>query len=851
MIRALLAPLNRLCIGPRITIGFAVVLTVLVVLTLIGNLALRRASVEFDRLALYQGQTNRILDIERRAIDLQRRVLAYTYSGYGGIVARVRVSIRELRVQIEMAKLGTRDPEQARLLQRMSEVFRLYGDNFESTVIERGQRDRALHHDFQPLGQRIGERLVELRQETAHSGAYDLAARIGSARENILLAHQHALEFENAPDSSLARAAHASIDALERELAAARDQPGYAAVSERLGEIATLTRDYRAALSGFLQATRAYLHLVYVVLAGEAGELAQLADLLKTLNLTRQTELRARMLRENRFIQHVTLSISSLAVFLTILLAWRIGRGITQPLMAMTRTLTDLTQGRLDAEIPYRERTDEIGAMAQAANVFREEVAKKERAEAANRAKSLFLAHMSHELRTPLNAILGFSQLMARMPDTPPDQQRYLTIINNSGSHLLAMINDILDMSKIEAGQLESDFQPVDLWRLLDEIDSLFGLRAAHQGIAFVLDRGPNLPRAIGTDPGKLRQVLINLIGNAFKFTERGEVRMRVGIQEAESKGLRLIVEIADSGCGIPPDQLSSIFAPFVQAGTRGQEGTGLGLAICQRFVELLGGEIQVESEPGHGSRFRFWLPVETAADSEAPPLDEPRQALELELEPDQPAYRLLSVEDNPDNRLLLATILKPLGLELREATNGAEGVQRFETWRPHLIWMDIRMPVMDGREATRRIRALPGGDSCKIIAITASTFVEERAQILANGFDDFLSKPYRDTDIHRLLGRHLGLRFRAGERPPAPLAASATMPEVPEGLMSVMRDAVILGDSERIETLLQELDERHPQVAALLREWVADYQYERILRWLEDDDGRRTDRTADHPGGR
>ncbi len=611
---------------------------------------------------------------------------------------------------------------------------------------------------------------------------------------------------------------------------------------ERIQDVLTLSRDYRAALSGMAQSTRTYLHLIYVVMAGEAAELDRLAQTLKERTLKQQAEIRSSLSRDNRLIRNFTFLVSALAVWLATLLSWRITRGITLPLLAMTRTLTDLTHGRMDAEIPYRDRTDEIGAMAQAADIFREEVGKKERAEAANRAKSLFLAHMSHELRTPLNAILGFSQLMARMPDTPQDQQRYLTIINASGSHLLTMINDILDLSKIEAGQFNIDITAFDLWRLLDEVASLFSLRADHQGLDFLLERAPNLFRVIRTDPSKLRQILINLLGNALKFTEQGQIRMRVHGEQPSQETRRLVIEIEDSGPGIPPEKLPSIFAPFVQAGPDHQDGTGLGLAICKRFIDMLGGAIRVESEVGRGSRFRFWLPVEIAEDTEVEPLENAARG-RLALEPGQPNYRILNVEDNANNRLLLATILKPLGLDVREASNGAEGVRLFETWRPDLIWMDIRMPVMDGREATRRIRALPGGDSCKIIAITASTFTEERARILAAGFDDFLSKPYRDRDIHRLLGRHLNLRFHDEERPSAAkLMTASSAIEIPENLASLLRDAIILGDSERIEALLRGIDERYPAAAAMLQAWVADYQYDRILRWLEDDDARRND---------
>jgi len=377
----------------------------------------------------------------------------------------------------------------------------------------------------------------------------------------------------------------------------------------------------------------------------------------------------------------------------------------------------------------------------------------KELAETANRAKSVFLANMSHELRTPLNAILGFSKLMSNRPDTTAGQRENLDIISNSGDHLLSLINNVLDISKIEAGHMVREDATINLDRFLHEIESLISVQVAQKGLHFTMEQSPDLPSNITVDSGKLRQVLINLIGNAIKFTESGGVSLRAEVAKQESTQLaQLRFEVEDTGIGIREEDREIIFSPFEQKIDQplAETGTGLGLAICKQYVEFMGGQIGVTSEPGKGSVFHFEIPVEVL-----PPSKDIITELEHKrvtgLAEGQGRYRLLITEDHPENRLLLRKLLEPLGFDLREAVNGKEAVALFEQWRPHLVWMDIRMPrmpVMNGLEATRRIRESDAGAQTRIVALTAHALEEERREILEAGCDDFIRKPYRDTEI-------------------------------------------------------------------------------------------------------
>jgi len=375
---------------------------------------------------------------------------------------------------------------------------------------------------------------------------------------------------------------------------------------------------------------------------------------------------------------------------------------------------------------------------------------------------------MSHELRTPLSAILGFSRMLIHDSGMNREQQERLDIINRSGEHLQGMVNDILSLSKIEAGRIELKQDIFDVRQMLQDVGRMFKSQAEGTDLRFTLELDPVLSPWMQGDVGKLRQVLINLLGNAVKFTETGDVWLRAGSQPvADNPGMVLLrLEVQDTGPGIPQDKLAEVFDTFVQLDntpyTKG--GTGLGLAISKTLVEMMDGKITVESEPGVGALFTVSIPLHLAEAGETMDAESPTAEV-IGLTSGQPDWRILVVDDNRENRLLLRSLLSRVGFNVQEAGDGKEAITKYKQWHPHFIWMDIRMPGMDGYEATKKIRALAGGAEVKIVAVTASILTEQREAILASGCEDVVRKPFRDQEIFDAMSHYLGVQYLYSKR--------------------------------------------------------------------------------------
>ena len=480
-----------------------------------------------------------------------------------------------------------------------------------------------------------------------------------------------------------------------------------------------------------------------------------------------------------------------------------------------------------------------------------------EAANGASQAKSEFLANMSHELRTPLNAILGFSHLMARDDNLTETQASNLRIINRSGEHLLGLINSVLDMSKIESGRAVLHLDTVHLHSLLTDIVDMFVLRANEKGLALTVDRAANLPTDVYIDAGKLRQILVNLLSNAIKSTDRGTVTLRAAVAPPEASSDHVLsFEVHDTGCGIRAEDMGKIFDAFVQSevGLNTRSGTGLGLTITQKFIALMGGQLQVfsggmsyspgaqrpqptQAAPEVGSCFRVTLPV-LIGPSTAPASAAAGQRA-IGLAEGESSPRILIAEDRWESSHLLQQLLRPLGFDVQVAQDGQAAIDLWRRWRPDLIWMDMRMPVMDGFEATQYIKAQPEGAQTIIIALTASSLERDRSKVMAAGCNDYVRKPFRTEQILEKMTEHLGVRYQYDtvSTPKAPprsvIAVSPLLAQMPQAWVLRLQQAAKCADDELILALLDE--DLVPQLAQAVQTIIGDFRYDILIQATAD----------------
>lgn len=509
-------------------------------------------------------------------------------------------------------------------------------------------------------------------------------------------------------------------------------------------------------------------------------------------------------------------------------------------------------------EVKVEERTNELTCFNEELTAMNEELLAmnaevlaineelrqaKAAADSATRAKSAFITNMSHEIRTPMNAILGFSQLLQRETTLNPQQRQYLDSINQAGIHLLELINGILDMAKIEAGRIMLRPAATDLPELLRDIGQMFYLRAEEKGLDFAIDIADDLPRAVMLDEGRLRQVLINLLGNAVKFTREGVIILRASVCLENTDNLRLEFVVEDTGCGICPQDMERLFQTFEQArsGLEAGSGTGLGLAISREFVRLMKGDITVSSKAGKGSNFQFYIPVQRADEKTVAKYQTTRRVKAVRS--GSVPYRVMVVDDAELNRNLLAILLEKVGFAIRQAGNGQEAIDTAAVWRPDLILLDIKMPVVDGFEALRQIRENHAIGHVPVIAVTASAFAEERQRAIKAGANNFLCKPFEEADLFEKIGELLQLEYEFENMPDDGLGIQEAQngarlkPEMlsvlPAKLIDSLRDAVLEGDYYTILALAEQAKIHDANVAAGLTHMTQHYRFEQLIDLL------------------
>jgi len=772
-------------VNAKISLGFTIVLLLHISIVWLNHIGLEKADYNLQQSQKIHQQVDRYDEIDRVVSELQRQILVYTFSGFQGPEIRTGELQRELATLLDEAELATEDVQEQSDIRSMRNHALSHQEIFEMVIVDRAKRKKLLNVDLKNIGDQFERQISEL--DLIVPQKFDLQ----SVNAAFQAAKLNTLKFVYSPDSSHFRKAKTELNQC-RSILTSSGKNAAGDLSAQIQSLINSIDQYENALIQMIQATRGYLHLVNVVLTGESEELKYLATSTRMKQAQRISSLEENMSNSNRQFANASNIFSIATILLGIIAAWLISRDIVPPIQNLAATFRDLANGKSCELNLNEERNDELGLLSKAACVFNEKAQETEsllslvmerkeklrdlnlqleeqsvhslqmaeKANAAAAAKTEFLANMSHEIRSPLTAIIGYSEILLEQTEAPEACERIMTIQRN-GKYLLALINDILDLSKIESGKMESELIPVEIRQLVDEVIELVRPIAESGNIDFSVEYSDDLPVTIISDPTRLRQILINLLSNAYKFTHRGSVQLKVRKSVSDQRD-EIQFDIIDTGIGISEEHVNKLFQTFTQADSstsRRYGGSGLGLAICDRLSKIMNGRVElVSSTVDQGSHFRFTLYEPIIVDQSASPINKSSESPILTLNGNLPAlsgFRILLAEDSPDNQKLISYFLEKAGAQVDIADTGLDAIQlakeQDENGSPYsCILMDIQMPEMDGLEATRILRQ--NRYSHPIIALTANVMNIDQTMCLIAGCDAHMGKPVKRQELIKII---------------------------------------------------------------------------------------------------